>query len=87
MLYKLYSAVHRCPPCRALVASLDIDFPEWRDYIEYVNADDMSEEQRELGYKVGVFSLPSIVDDEKILFKGYRSGMVDQIKEICLTKE
>ena len=48
MSYKLFSATHRCMPCQILVRELDLIFPEWRSCVEYIDADNMTEEQRGL---------------------------------------
>jgi thiol-disulfide isomerase/thioredoxin len=87
MSYKLFSATHRCPPCKALVASLDKNFPEWKNHIEYINADDMTDEQLEVAQKLRVVSLPSFANDDIILYRGFSPNMIEEIKELCLIKE
>lgn len=87
MLYKLYSATHRCMPCRMLVNQLNIDFKDWENYIEYIDADNMSKEESDLALKLNVRSLPTITDADKIVFRGFDRSMVDKIKKLCLTKE
>lgn len=88
MLYKLFSAVGRCAPCRKLAQDLDKQFPEWKEYIEYIDVDiSMSKEQLELASKIGVRGLPSFTNDKKILYSGFTPNTVKKIKELCLTKE
>lgn len=84
--YYLFSALSRCAPCRQLKERLDNEFPEWETYIEYINADDLSKEQRELAMKLYVMHLPSFCDNEKVIFRGFEKTMVSKIKELCLTK-
>lgn len=85
--YFLYSAISRCAPCKLLVAKLDEEFPKWRDYIEYIDADTMSTEHREMAIKLMVMHLPSFCDSERVIFRGYDKIMIGKIKELCLTKE
>ncbi len=88
MLYKLFSAPHRCAPCKMLGRYLDLKFPEWKNYIEYVDVDgEMTKDQLEVIRKLGIRSLPSISTNEEIVCKGYDSFCIDEIKELCLTKE
>jgi len=88
MLYKLFSAVHRCMPCQMLVLSLEREFPEWKQYVEYVEADSMSDEQRQLATELRVMRLPTFTDNVKIIeLKGSPIQKAKQIKGLCLTKE
>lgn len=84
--YYLFSAVDRCAPCRLLAARLEEEFPEWKNYIEYINADTLTKEQRDLAMKLMVMHLPSFCDSEKVIFRGFEKTMVSKIKELCLTK-
>lgn len=85
--YKLFSAVQRCVPCMRLVDSLNKEFPEWKNYINYIDADNMSEDEMELAQKLSVLSLPTFADDNKILFRGFRPDLATTIKDLCITKE
>jgi len=85
--YFLYSAVGRCAPCRLMVFELDTQFPEWKDYIEYIDADTMSDIHREMAVKLMVMHLPSFCDEDKVIFRGFDRLMIGKIKELCLTKE
>lgn len=87
MLYKLYSAVDRCMPCKMLVRDLDKNFPDWKSYIRYIDADTMDSQDAKLLIDLKVFSVPTVTDDSKVLFKGYNPNMVQKIKELCLTQE
>ncbi len=85
---KLFSAVGRCQPCRMLQTTLDKDFPKWKDYIEYIDVDDtLSEDNYTLANKLHIMGLPSITDENTILFKGFKSDTVDKLKQLCLIKE
>lgn len=85
--YFIYSAVSRCAPCKMLVSGLDANFPEWKNYIEYIDADTMSTEHREMAIKLMVMHLPSFCDKERVIFRGYDKTIIGKIKELCLTKE
>lgn len=88
MLFKLFSATHRCMPCRILVHMLHQEFPDWEKYIEYIDADFMSKENRDLAVKLKVMRLPTLTDNEKIIkISSQPNFAVLQIKELCLTKE
>lgn len=85
MLYKLFSAVGRCAPCRKLVSDLDRDFPEWKEYIDYIDVDNtITEEQMKFAQSIGIRALPTFSDDKEIL-RGVFTAK--KIKELCLTKE
>ena len=84
--YFLFSATSRCAPCRLLVSKLDEDFPEWKDYVEYIDADSMTKENREMAIKLMVMHLPSFCDSERVIFRGFDKMMIAKIKELCLTK-
>lgn len=81
--YYLFSAVKRCPPCRMLVQQLDKEIPNWKDLIVYIDADEMTTEQMELAVKLGVRSLPTFSDNDKILFTGFSIKIVKTIIELC----
>lgn len=86
--FNLFSAVSRCQPCRMLVKDLDIQFPDWKQYINYVDVDKIDDQEIfDKIKKIGVVGLPSFANDEKILFVGYGPKLVLKIKELCLTKE
>lgn len=85
--YFLYSATSRCAPCRMLLSGLEANFPEWKNYIEYIDADTMSKEHREIAVKLMVMHLPSFCDIDRVIFRGYDKLMIGKIKELCLTKE
>lgn len=92
--YKLFSAVDRCQPCRMLAMELNKVFPEWRKYVEYINADSMTEEQINLASRLRVMRLPTFTDDKEIINlnpKDFTSShpreKARKIRELCLTKE
>lgn len=86
--YKLFSAISRCAPCRSLTRQLDIVFPEWKQYIEYVDVDGkMTKEQIDLAIKLGVMGLPSFTSDNEKIFQGFKPSLAEEIKKLCLTKE
>lgn len=89
MLYKLFSATGRCMPCRMLIQNLDLQFPEWKDYVEYIDVDgSMTKEQIELADKLGIRRIPSFTTEDKVIPLGHSpSGGAKKIKELCLTKE
>lgn len=88
MLFKLFSATKRCMPCRALVNKLNVEFPEWKQYIEYIDVDgDMTKEQTTLAHKLGVMGLPSFTDEDKILYRGFKPSMIKEIKQLCHISE
>lgn len=88
MLYKLFSATHRCMPCKILIHMLNQEFPKWEKYIEYVDADFMSKENRDLATKLKIMRLPTLADSEKIIKISSQPNLaVLQIKELCLIKE
>jgi hypothetical protein len=94
MSYKLFSATHRCMPCKRLVTELDLVFPEWRSCVEYIDADNMTEEQRGLASSLGVMRLPTFTNEKEIINlnpKDFTSShpreKARKIKELCTTKE
>lgn len=87
MNYYLFSAVHRCVPCKFLVHDLDKYFPEWKNYIEYVDVDNSTKEQMELALKLNIRTIPAFSNNETILLKGFTlKRTVEEIKNLC-TKE
>lgn len=84
MKYHLFTAPHRCPPCRALEAQLEL-IPNWKDNIEYINADEMTDEQMELANKLFISRLPSFTSNDEIL-KLSQLDLVKKIKEICTSE-
>ena len=47
----------------------------------------MDSQDAKLLIDLKVFSVPTVTDDSKVLFKGYNPNMVQKIKELCLTQE
>lgn len=94
MSYKLFSATHRCMPCQILVRELDLIFPEWKDCVEYIDADNMTEEQIELASSLGVMRLPTFTNEKEIINLNQKDFTINnsrekarKIKELCTTKE
>jgi thiol-disulfide isomerase/thioredoxin len=87
MKYYLFSAVHRCPPCRALVAMLEKSNLPWRDVVEYVDVDNATKEQNELATKLGVLKIPAFGTDESLLPVKFSMDIFNKIKELCITQE
>lgn len=84
-MYYLFSATHRCVPCKMLVNELNKNFIDWRKYIQYVDVDNSNKEQTELAVKLGVRTIPSFTNDEIILLKGFNAKRtVDEIKSLCI---
>lgn len=81
---KLFSATHRCQPCRALVQALKERVPNWEDKVEYVDADNTSEENREIATKMGIRTIPALVDGDALITNWM--VILRYIKDIC-TKE
>ena len=84
MEYHLFTVPHRCVPCRALESQLE-SIPDWKNKIEYINADDMTEVQKTLAEKVKVFKLPSLTTDKNIVVVN-TLGLFNKIKEICTSE-
>lgn len=88
MLYKLFSATHRCMPCRMLVHMLNTDFPSWKEYIEYIDVDNMTEEQKEILLRLKILRIPTLTNEKEIIkINSNPSLAVTQIKKLCLIKE
>ncbi len=83
MNYYLFSATHRCQPCRMLVDDLNKNFPDWKNYIEYVDVDKATKEQNELAVKLGIMSIPAFTNKDSILKKGYGRASVKEIEDLC----
>ena len=85
-MYYLFSAIHRCQPCRVLVQMLDKEIPNWKDKIEYIDVDHSTDEQRALAIKLGIMSLPTFGDKDGIILKGYSINNFNKIKELCTSE-
>ncbi len=81
---KLFSATHRCQPCRVLVQALKERVPNWEEKVEYVDADSTSPENKEIATKVGIRTIPALVDGDALI-TGWME-ILRYIKDIC-TKE
>lgn len=81
---KLFSATHRCQPCRVLMQALKERVPNWEDKVEYVDADNTSTENNELAIKMGIRTIPALVDGNSVI-TGWME-ILRYIKDIC-TKE
>ena len=84
MKYYLFTAPHRCPPCRGLEKLLEI-IPNWKDTIEYINADAMSEEQHNLAQILSISKLPTLATDTEII-QGSISELTYKIHKICTSE-
>lgn len=82
MKYHLFTAPHRCAPCRALELQLE-SIPNWKEHIEYINADGMSESQHDLAAKLGISRLPSFTSDDEVISS---AETFKKIKEICTSE-
>ena len=81
--YYLYSNVQTCAPCRSLVKALDLMLPNWKEYIEYRDINNLSPESLAHIVKVNVRSLPSFTDEDNIISVGYSPQKLKQIIELC----
>lgn len=84
MKYYLFTAPHRCPPCRALENLLEKVF-NWKEKIEYINADAMNDKQMELANKLSLRRLPSLSTDDNMINGDYIE-LYKKIKEICTSE-
>lgn len=84
MNYYLFSATHRCQPCRQLVGLLDVKVPNWKEKIKYIDVDSASKEDHELAAKLGVMKIPALANDDEILLRGYGYlFLLKEIEKIC----
>lgn len=84
MAYYLFSAVHRCQPCKILVGMLDNECNNWKDIITYIDVDSATAEQKLLISKLQISRIPSISnDDELIQNKGFLD-IFKIIKALCI---
>lgn len=84
MKYYLFTAPHRCPPCRRLEVELSNTL-NWQDKIEYINVDIMMAEHYTLTQKLGISKLPTLTTDTEII-QGNIKDLTDKIKEICTSE-
>ena len=84
MKHYLFTAPHRCPPCRRLEVEL-FSTSNWKDKVEYINADGMTEEQHILAQKLGISKLPTLATDTEII-QGNIKDLTNKIKEICTSE-
>ena len=84
--YFLFSAIDRCAPCRALVFELDKSIPNWKEYINYVDIDNSTEEEINIATKLGITRIPVLTTNNEIVNNDIYIKIFKQIKEIC-TKE
>ncbi len=81
--YNLFSNTQTCAPCRILQAQLDEKFPEWRNYIHYVDINNMTGDDINLIVKLNVRSLPSFTSREEIISVGFSPDKLNKIIELC----
>lgn len=81
--YYLYSNTQTCPPCRVLKQNLELTFPEWKDHINYIDINNMSNTEMLHIIKVNVRALPSFTDEDQIISTGYSPEKLKQIIELC----
>lgn len=84
MKYYLFTAPHRCPPCRRLEVMLE-STSNWKDKIEYINADAMSEEQHTLAQILGISKLPTLATDTEII-RGDLTELTYKIHKVCTSE-
>lgn len=82
MKHYIYSNKTTCPPCRFLVDALDNDLPNWRDKVEYVDlTKDLTPEQDALISKLGIRSIPALVNENEIVGVGF-SKIYNFVKDL-----
>jgi hypothetical protein len=71
-----------------LVHMLNTDFPSWKEYIEYIDVDNMTEEQKEILLRLKILRIPTLTNEKEIIkINSNPSLAVTQIKKLCLIKE
>lgn len=84
MNYYLFSAAHRCQPCKHLVGLLDKEVPNWKEKVKYIDVDKSTKEEHELAIKLGVMKIPTLANDSEIIKPGHGYlFLLKEIKDIC----
>ena len=81
-MIKLFSNSRTCVPCQRLKMALDQEFPEWQDHIEYYDAPTMTQEDFSFASSLGIKKVPAVTDEVKVLFTGFNSDTIDNIKKL-----
>lgn len=80
----LFTAPHRCQPCRLMEHFLNSVFPSWTTFIKVINVDyPSSEEDIKLMNDYNIMRLPSITIDGVVKYTGYKNTTPFELKELC----
>ena len=84
--YYIYSNTQTCPPCRELKRQLDEKFPEWVNYINYVDIYNMTSKDIFHITKINVRGLPSFTSESDVISVGYSPAILNKIIELCTSE-
>jgi len=86
MNFYLFSATHRCQPCRSLVNLLNAHIPDWKKYVKYIDVDKPTKEENELTKKLNVMRIPAFGNDDTLIPADGYMEIFQKIKHLCTSE-